>query len=136
MTTLRHRRSDVLRLPPEFQLCFTQGQRVNGRFFRLHVLPAAKPRLGLAVSRKVDKRAVGRNRIKRVARETFRTSRAAIPLADLVLVAKREAATATNDELREDLAHLWRRARALKPLPPAGTMRDAAEPPPAARGEA
>jgi ribonuclease P protein component len=135
MTTLRLRRSDVLRLPPEFQLCFTQGQRVNGRFFRLHVLPAEKARLGLAVSRKVDPSAVGRNRIKRTARETFRTSRAAIPSADLVLVAKREAATATNAELREDLAQLWRRARALKPLPPAGTMRDAPEPP-IARGEA
>ena len=136
MPTLRLRRSDVLRLPPEFQLCFTQGQRVNGRYFRLHVLHADKPRLGLAVSRKVDTRAVARNRIKRTAREVFRTSREALPCADLVLVAKREAAAATNAELREDLAHLWRRARALKPLPPAGTMRDAAEPPPAARGEA
>jgi ribonuclease P protein component len=136
MTTLRLRRSDVLRLPPEFQLCFTQGQRVNGRYFRLHVLPAAKPRLGLAVSRKVDPRAVARNRIKRTAREAFRTSREAIPCADLVLVAKREAAAASNAELRYDLAQLWRRARTLKPLPPTGTMRDAAEPPPAARGEA
>ena len=136
MPTLRLRRSDVLRLPPEFQLCFTQGQRVNGRYFRLHVLPADRPRLGLAVSRKVDPNAVGRNRIKRTAREAFRTSRDAIPRADLVLVAKREAAAASNAELREDLAQLWRRACALKPLPPAGTMRDAAEPPPAARGEA
>lgn len=135
MTSLRLRRSDVLRLPPEFERCFTQGQRVSGRFFRLHVLPAEQPRLGLAVSRKVDPRAVGRNRIKRVARETFRTSRDELPCADLVLVAKREAAAAGNDALREDLAQLWRRGRALKPLPPAGTMRDAAEPP-IARGEA
>ena len=128
MTSLRLRRSDVLRLPPEFERCFTQGQRVNGRFFRVHVLPAAHPRLGLAVSRKVDPNAVGRNRIKRTAREAFRTSRHAIPCAELVLVAKREAATASNAELRDDLAQLWRRAGALKPLPPAGTMRDASEP--------
>ena len=135
MPTLRLRRSDVLRLPPEFQRCFTQGQRVNGRFFRLHVLHAGHPRLGLAVSRKVDPNAVGRNRIKRTAREAFRTSRHAIPCAELVLVAKREAATASNAELRDDLAQLWRRAGALKPLPPAGTMRDAVEPP-EARGDA
>ena len=135
MTSLRLRRSDVLRLPPEFERCFTQGQRVSGRFFRLHVLHAGHPRLGLAVSRKVDTRAVGRNRIKRTAREAFRTSRHLLPCAELVLVAKREAAAATNADLREDLAQLWRRAAALKPLPPAGTMRDAPEPPPA-RGEA
>ena len=132
MPTLRLRRSDVLRLPPEFQRCFTHGQRVNGRFFRLHVLHAGHPRLGLAVSRKVDPNAVGRNRIKRTAREAFRTSRHAMPCAEFVLVDKREAATATNAELRDDLAHLWRRAGALKPLPPAGTMRDAPEPPAAA----
>lgn len=134
MTSLRLRRSDVLRLPPEFERCFTQGQRVSGRFFRLHVLPAEKPRLGLAVSRKVDPNAVGRNRIKRTARETFRTSRDAVPCADLVLVAKREATTATNAQLREDLSQLWKRGCALKPLPPAGTMRDAAQPP-VARGQ-
>ena len=136
MPTLRHRRSDVLRQPPEFQLVFTQGQRVNGRLFRLHVLAAEKPRLGLAVSRKVDTRAVQRNRIKRVARESFRTSRDVIPAADLVLVALRQAAAASNDELRADLDKLWRRAGALKPPAPAGTMRDAVEQPPIARGEA
>ena len=38
--------------------------------------PAVRPRrLGLAVSRKVDKRAVGRNRIKRVLRDCFRHHR-------------------------------------------------------------
>jgi ribonuclease P protein component len=135
MPTLRFRRSDVLRIPPQFQLVFTHGQRVNGRFFRLHVMHADKPRLGLAVSRKVDPDAVGRNRIKRTSRESFRTSRDAIPNADLVLVAKREAAAASNEDLRHDLAQLWRKASALKPLPPAGTMRDAVEPP-AARGDA
>jgi len=135
MPTLRLRRSDVLRVPPEFQLCFTHGQRVNGRFFRLHVMHAEKPRLGLAVSRKVDPNAVGRNRIKRTARESFRTSRERIPSADLVLVAKREAAAASNEDLRVDLSHLWRKASALKPLPPAGTMRDAVDPP-EARGDA
>jgi len=134
MPTLRHRRSDVLRQPSEFQDVFTQGQRVNGRFFRLHVLPAERPRLGLAVSRKVDTRAVQRNRIKRVARESFRTSRELVPAADLVLVALRQAASAPNDELRAELDKLWRRAAALKPPAPAGTMRDAV-PPPAARGE-
>lgn len=124
----RFRRSDRLRQPPEFQLCFAQGIRVNGRCFRLHLLPAPSMRLGLAVSRKVDPDAVGRNRIKRVAREFFRSQPALPTAADCVLVAKPEARAASNTELRSDLAQLWRRAAALKPTPAAGTMRDSAPP--------
>jgi ribonuclease P protein component len=133
-TDARFRRSDRVRQPPEFQHCFAQGERVNGRYFRLHAVPAAGPRLGLAVARKVDTRAVVRNRIKRVARESFRQQRAGLPNFDYVLVAKREAATALSTALREDLSQLWRRALALKPGAPAGTMRDACVTPPPSRG--
>jgi ribonuclease P protein component len=126
---LRFRRTDRVRLPKQYQVCFAQGSRVSGRFFRLHVLAGECARLGLAVSRKVDTKAVVRNRIKRTARESFRVSRATLPKADCVLVAKREAAAASNAELRADLASLWRRAAALKPTPAAGTMRDAVDPP-------
>jgi ribonuclease P protein component len=125
----RFRRSDRLRQPKEFQHCFTHGVRVNGRCFRLHVVFATAPRLGLAVSRKVDTSAVVRNRIKRVTRESFRQQRADLPAADFVFVAKREAASATAAELRADLASLWRRATALKPTAVPGTMRDAPVPP-------
>ncbi len=129
----RFRRSDRLRKPEEFQHCFTQGLRVSGRCFRLHVSFTHAPRLGLAVSRKVDTKAVIRNRIKRVARDSFRLVRAELPTADFVLVAKREAASATTAELRADLDSLWRRAAALKPTALAGTMRDASAPPASSR---
>lgn len=132
-TDARFQRSDRLRRPEEFQRCFTQGLRVNGRCFRLHVLAADQPRLGLAVSRKVDPNAVGRNRIKRTARESFRVARIGLPPADCVLVAKREAAAATAAELRDELSLLWQRACALKLPPPAGTMRDASASPAASR---
>ena len=129
MTPARFRRSARLRLPTEFQRCFAQGLRVNGRCFRLHLLASDTMRLGLAVSRKVDPDAVGRNRIKRSAREFFRTTPALPTPADCVLVAKPEAAKASTAELRADLVVLWRRAAALKPTAPAGTMRDASFPP-------
>lgn len=128
-----HRRSQRLRLPAEFERCFTLGQRLHGRCFRLHFLPAERARLGLAVSRKVDPNAVGRNRIKRVARESFRLGRTTLPPGDCVLVAKREACDASAAALREDLAQLWQRLRALKPTAAAGTMRDAPAPPLAPR---
>jgi ribonuclease P protein component len=128
----RFRRSDRLRRPEEFQHCFTQGLRVNGRYFRLHAVAAARPRLGLAVSRKVDTRAVERNRIKRIARDSFRRYTLHAPL-DCALVARREAAGADAALLRADLESLWRRAAALKRPASAGTMRDASGTPAAPR---
>lgn len=130
---VRFRRSQRLRQPSEFQHCFTQGDRVNGRYFRLHVAASAQPRVGLAVSRKVDTSAVVRNRIKRIARDSFRHACSDLPPLDCVLVARHEAASATAQALRSDLDHLWRRARALKPADTAGTMRDAPPPRPSPR---
>ena len=119
-----------LRKPQDFDRCFAHGVRVNGRMFRLHLLHHdASPRMGLAVSRKVDTSAVVRNRIKRCARDSFRHHADRLPGADFVLVARREAAAASNDELRNDLETLWRKSAALKPAVAAGTMRDAVDAP-------
>lgn len=82
--------------------------------------PAAPPtaRLGLAVSRKVDPDAVGRNRIKRVWRDAFRQLRTELPVADYVLVARPPCRQLDNAALRALLWTLLRRAGAL---PPPGT---------------
>ena len=42
-------------------------------------------RLGLVVAKKLLKRAVDRNRVKRVVREQFRLRRSALPAVDLVV---------------------------------------------------
>lgn len=130
----RHAR---IRKPGEFTTCFDLGSAVNGRYFRWILLPAAqrKPsvdaathRLGLAVSKKVDKRAVGRNRIKRLVREWFRYQRQRLPSCDLVVVAKPAAKTADPQLLRDDLHAMARRCRALKPEGGRGTMPGLAAP--------
>lgn len=61
-----------------------------------------KARLGLAISRRVAKRAVDRNRLKRFAREAFRLADALGEL-DFVVLAKPPAASATPAELRASL---------------------------------
>lgn len=118
----------------QFQAVFQEGRRLTSPHLRLFVhLPtgAMQPRLGVAVSKKVDKRAVGRNRLKRLARELFRRARATLPPGDYVLIAQPGAKAQPLPVLRAQLAQLLERARALKPLPPAGTM-----PAPAAAPEA
>ncbi len=90
------------------------------------------PRLGMAVSRQVDRSAVGRNRIKRVIRESFRQSFLAVisqtmngskarkttrernigrnPTGiDLVILPRREAAILSNSKLFRSLEAHWSR---------------------------
>ena len=124
---LRHPRSARLLAPAAFQKVFAHGRRIAGRCFQLHVLHDGEtPRLGLAVSRKVDRRAVVRNRIRRIAREAFRHARPQLAPADYVLVARREAAAAGRAALRAEAAALLQRAAALKLAPAGGTMPAAA----------
>lgn len=76
----------------------------------------------MAVSRKVDTRAVGRNRIKRVLRDAMRHLLPDLAGGDYVIVARSAAATATNPQIRDAFVRVLRRAGAL-PLPAApGTM--------------
>jgi ribonuclease P protein component len=65
------------------------------------------PRLGLAVSRRVNKRAVVRNRIKRIVRERFRISKEALTGLDIVVVALQPAGSAGNGELVASIDRHW-----------------------------
>lgn len=72
----------------------------------------ATARLGMAVSRKVDPRAVQRNRLKRVIRESFRAhyfSEALHTPVDIVVLPRRQAVTISNGQLFEKLEQHWRR---------------------------
>ena len=123
--SFRFPRCAHLRAAAEFQAVFGEGKRMSGVCFRLHARisgGATEARLGVAVSRRVDKTSVGRNRIRRQAKELFRVQRASLPACDFVLIAKPEAAQADNTALRVDLLSLLDRARTLKSMPTTGTM--------------
>ena len=114
-----------LRVSAQFQAVFGEGKRFSGSNFRLHVLPTGEqgqPRLGVTVSKRVDKHAVGRNRIRRQIKESFRLQRPTLPAADYVFLAKPEAARADNGALRSELLSLLDRARTLKPVVAPCTM--------------
>lgn len=69
------------------------------------------PRLGLAISRKQLRRAVDRNRIKRIVRESFRLHAASLPAVDIVVLARQPAATAEARQLTRALSKHWNRIR-------------------------
>ncbi|GGJ95515.1 ribonuclease P protein component [Luteimonas terricola] len=112
-----------VRARAEFDRVFGEGRRTGTPLLALHLhRDDQPPRLGLAVSRKVDRRAVGRNRIKRALREEFRALRAGLPAAAYVVVARAAAATASRAELRAAFHDALRRAGALPAPDLTGTM--------------
>lgn len=107
----------------EFGRAFKQGRRSVTPLFSLHFLADdGAARLGLAVSRKVDPRAVGRNRIKRVLRETFRSLRPRLAGGSYVVVARSAASAGDNRSLRADFEALLARAGALPQRGADGTI--------------
>jgi len=101
----------------EFERVFKHGRRTAAPQMALHVLAEVEggARLGLVVSRKVDKRAVQRNRIKRVVREYFRRIRTRLQPGAHVVLARADAAKADNAQLRQTLERLFVRAGVLQP---------------------
>lgn len=118
------REAHMLR-PADFGALRGTSQRIATRAFvaEYRHTTFAGARLGMAVSRRVSKRAVERNRIRRQIRETFRLQRAQLPNVDVLLIARGLAAAQTNSALRLDLETIWRKLAALKQTPPTGTMR-------------
>jgi len=118
-------------LPPAARLrrasdfaALRQAERWQGRHFllRWHTGSERNARLGLAVSRKVSKRAVERNRIKRGVREWFRAEREGLPALDILVIARTSAAGIPNPVLVADLGLAWRKLKTLKPTPAPGTI--------------
>ncbi len=96
----------------EFQSALTAPCRVAGTHFlvraRSNGLPGA--RLGLIAGRKAARRAVDRNRAKRLARAVFCSMRAGLPAVDFVLQLKNDLRRSGNLEVREELCGLLKKA--------------------------
>ena len=73
----------------EFSSVFGFRKAIRGKLLMLHYQPrpigATEARLGLVVGKKQLKRAVDRNRLKRVVRDLFRRRRADLPAYDLIV---------------------------------------------------
>ncbi|WP_176372174.1 ribonuclease P protein component [Halomonas citrativorans] len=87
------------------------------------------PRIGLIVSKKNAKRAVDRNRFKRLVRESARLRQDHLPSMDIVILAKRGVQDIDNETLNRQLHGMWKRlqrdAQTVSIAPPLdGVTRD------------
>lgn len=93
-----------------------QYQRIfagSSRFGNRYITVLAKenqlehPRLGMAVSKKCAKRAVDRNRIKRIARESFRLNSSTLPAVDLIVMCRPIILELDNSAVFQQIEKQW-----------------------------
>lgn len=105
-------RQQRLLTPAQFSRVFAE-QAVRSVDGSLTLLAAPNnvgyPRLGLAIAKKQLRRAVDRNRCKRVIRESFRSHAADLPALDIVVLARSELLHTDKPQLHDKLARHWRR---------------------------
>ena len=114
-----------LRRRKDFARVFSGGVRLNVEVVTVVVRPneVHHPRLGLAIPRRVARRAVVRHRLKRQIRESFRHNTERLQGLDVVVLARPGAEKMSSTCLRGLMARAWDRAHALarrtQTVPPA-----------------
>ncbi|PLA74645.1 ribonuclease P protein component [Hydrogenovibrio sp. SC-1] len=106
--------------PKQFKFVFAKAQKFSNRHWTFIVRPnqQAAPRLGLAIAKKQLMKSVWRNRVKRLARETFRQHKQALSGYDIVVLGRRGMQEVDNETLCNSFEHLIRqlKKRGKKPV--------------------
>ena len=103
-------RGQKLLTADNYKFVFSKSQRFGNK--SLTVLARENnlgyPRLGLAISKKSAKRAVDRNRIKRIFRESFRIHQHKLPNVDIIAMCKPHVLFLSKEEIHRQIETQWR----------------------------
>lgn len=99
----------------EFKHVWDKAKRLSSQYLVLVncTNDLGYPRLGLSLAKKNIRLAKDRNRLKRVARETFRKRQTTLGGVDLIVVVKKGADSLTGSQQHEYFNALWDRFTAL-----------------------
>ena len=102
-------RSSSLAKAEDFKRVFSSNTRVSDDCFTLLIAKhrSDSPRIGFAIAKKQIKRAVDRNRIKRLVRESFRLNQNILPGRDLVVMVRHRILKLTNRQILQRLDKHW-----------------------------
>lgn len=94
----------------QYSHVFANARRFGNQSFTLLVRlnDQHHPRLGLAIAKKSAKRAVDRNRIKRLLRESFRNRQQQLPSIDIIAMCRPSAVQLTNEQILQQVEQQWR----------------------------
>ncbi|USE83285.1 ribonuclease P protein component [Acinetobacter tibetensis] len=105
-----------LRCAADYKIVF------DGALFKVHqphflflATPSKQPnsRLGIVVAKKKVRRAHERNRVKRLARESFRLHQMQLDALDIVVMPKVGIETVANSELHQQLQFAWQKLQRI-----------------------
>ena len=105
-----------LRKRHEFKRLQGKESKIHAKHFLIVISPTNREqsRIGITVTTKVDKRAVQRNRIKRVIREVFRHFRSELlGTFDIVAIARQNAGDCSSEQIREEILGALKKNRYL-----------------------
>jgi ribonuclease P protein component len=94
----------------QFTRVFDKATKSSSDFFTIlsRENTAGQPRLGIVAAKRRAKRAVDRNIIKRIIRESFRLNKATLPTNDYVVILKRPIKIINRTNLRLQIETLWK----------------------------
>ena len=103
-----------LPLRKEFNRLKKEGQMIHGRFFSFLFTPGDKfPRFAVIVSKKIDKQAVQRNRIRRLINESVQTYLSQLKPIDGVFLVKKAITGQDFKAVGIETEILFKKARLL-----------------------
>jgi ribonuclease P protein component len=93
----------------QYKYVFAKAKRFGNNNFTLLVRlnKEEHARMGLAIAKKAVKRAVDRNRIKRIIRESFRLVQHDLPNIDVVIMCRTSATALDKTEIRHQFDKQW-----------------------------
>ncbi len=93
----------------QYKYVFAKAKRFGNNNFTLlvRVNNEGHARMGLAIAKKAVKRAVDRNRIKRIIRESFRHMQYDLPSIDVVIMCRSSAVALEKKEIRRQFDKQW-----------------------------
>jgi len=100
---------------PAFQAVFDRAQyKVGHQHFLVLAVRTSlgHPRLGLVIGKKNIRRAVQRNRVKRVVRETFRLNLDSLDSLDIIFLARKGFDTLQPSQQTRIMRETWQRLAA------------------------
>jgi len=96
-------KKDRISLKSEFEDIKQDGKRFSTQLFTLVFLKASESKFGVIITKKVEPKAVKRNRLKRIVFESFRINKGKLKPGKYLLLCKRQIVTSTYEEILTEI---------------------------------
>ncbi|MGA1862164.1 ribonuclease P protein component [Deferribacter thermophilus] len=104
------KKDERLRKQREFENVFENGRWVNGKYVDICFALDQSRKVGFIVSKKISKKAVIRNKVKRRLREIFRLNKYDLPdTVNLIIVAKKGVEKVSFSDLEDEVRKLFKK---------------------------